>query len=171
MGLDTPLRQANIRVRMPHLFPGFSGIVLGFALFAVVWLIAWVRTDIGPFKMDAQGVKGDFEKLLAFYQRCGELLVGIASVSIVLLISSSAFKQGGLPWRFASSLFLLALSVIYVSLFMVLMTLDYEHYRHQSNSYTRFKYTRNQALGFASVLCFCAGYLWLIIVVTEYSGS
>src|SRR5260370_13737160 len=154
---------------MPHLFPGFSGIVLGYVSFLVVWLIGYLRTDSGPFSIDAQGVKSDFEKLLPFYQRCGEILVGMASGSIVLLISAAAFRQGHLSWQFASPLFLLALTVIYVFLFMVLMTLNYEHYRHQPNSYTRFKYTRNQALGFASMLCFFAGYLWLIVIMTNYS--
>lgn len=156
---------------MPHLFPGFSGIVLGLAILMVVWLVVCLLTKGESFNIDPQGEKGAFERILSFYQRCGEVLVGLASGSIVLLISSSAFKQGHLPWRFSSPLFLLALTVAYALLFMVLMTLNYEQHRHHpdSNTYTRFKYTRNQALGFASIICFFAGYLWLIIVVTNFA--
>jgi hypothetical protein len=33
--------------------------------------------------------------------------------------------------------------------------------------YTRFKYTRNLALGYGSLFCFCIGYAWLIFIVTH----
>jgi len=29
-----------------------------------------------------------------------------------------------------------------------------------------FKYTRNQALGFSALLCFCISYIWLIAAAT-----
>jgi len=140
-------------------------------MFVIAWIVVCLRTDKGPFSIDAQGEKDSFENILALYHRCGELLLGLASGSLVVLISSSAFKNGHLPWQFASPLFLLALTVIYVFLFMVLMTLNYEHYKHDHSSYTRFKYTRNQALGFASMSCFFVGYVWLIIVVTNGAGG
>jgi len=74
-----------------------------------------------------------------------------------------------LPWFFASPLFLLAFSIIYGILFMVFVIFDYEAYRHHpdSQSYTRLKYTKNQALGFSGLFCFCVGYAWLIITVTR----
>jgi len=52
---------------------------------------------------------------------------------------------------------------------MVLEVFNYEAYRHHPDkkTYTRFKYARNHALGFGALICFCAGYLWLIVIVTR----
>ncbi len=95
-------------------------------------------------------------------------MIGLASGSVVLLIGSSAFRASAhLPESFASPLFLLVLSIVYGIVFMVCLTLNYEQYRHRGNSYSRFKYTRNQALGFGGLVCFCSGYGWLIFVVTR----
>ena len=71
---------------------------------------------------------------------------------------------------FASPLFLVAMSIIYGVLFMILLALDYEHHLHHPNdpqSYTRFKYTRNQSLGFGALVCFCISYIWLIAAATK----
>lgn len=58
---------------------------------------------------------------------------------------------------------------MYGILFMVLEVFNYEAYRHHPDkkTYTRFKYARNHALGFGALICFCAGYLWLIVIVTR----
>jgi len=154
---------------MPHLFSGLSGIFTGLATLAIVSLIAWVMTKGTAFDFDAQGEKGSFEKLLPVYLRLAEFILGLAGGSIVLLVGSSAFHAAGrLPWVFASPLFTLALSIIYGILFMVFLITDYEDYRHHpsSGSYTRFKYVRNRALGFSGLICFCVGYVWLIVIVT-----
>jgi len=68
---------------------------------------------------------------------------------------------------FASPLFLVAMSIIYGVLFMILLALNYEHHLHHPDSYTRFQYTRNQSLGFGSLVCFCISYMWLIAVATK----
>jgi len=97
-----------------------------------------------------------------------EAKVGLASGSIVLLVGSSALRSTGhLPASFASPLSLLTFSVLYGVFFMAFEMLNYESYRHGPKNYTRFKYSRNLALGFACLLCFCVGYLWLILLVTE----
>ncbi len=136
-----------------------------------MWLVVCMSTQqFTAFAFDAQGEKGAFEKLLPIYLRVAEFVLGLAAGSIVLLVGSSAFHAGGhLPWYFASPLMLLALCIIYGILFMVFLIFDYESYRHHPNSdtYTRFKYTRNQALGFGALICFCVGYLWLVITVTH----
>jgi hypothetical protein len=145
--------------------------MVGTSTLIVTWLIVCLRTAHAPsFEFDAQGEKGAFEKLLPIYLRLAEFILGLAAGSIVLLVGSSAFHSGGrLPWFFASPLFMLALSIIYGILFMVFLIFDYEGYRHHpgSGSYSRFKYTRNQALGFGALVCFSIGYLWLVIVVTR----
>jgi hypothetical protein len=155
---------------MPHLFVGFSGLFAGVLIFTLVWLVVCLRTEGTSFNFDALGEKGAFEKLLPIYLRIAEFIIGLASGSVVLLISTSAFRTGGkLPWRFASPLFLLTCSIMYGILFMVFEVFNYEAYRHHPDkkNYTRFKYTRNQALGFGALICFCAGYLWLIVIVTR----
>jgi len=149
--------------------PGFYGVVVGVFLFLVTWLLAWLVAEGPALEFDAQGEKGAFEPLLSNYLDVAKFVLGLASGSIVLLVGSVTFHAGGrLPSSFASPLFLLALSIIYGVLFMAFMMLDYEDYRHhpQQNSYTRFKYSRNQAFGFGGLACFCIGYVWLIIIVT-----
>ena len=155
---------------MPHLFSGFTGIFAGLATLVVVWSIARVMTKGRAFNFDAPGEKGSFEKLLPVYLRLAEFTLGLAAGSIVLLVGSSAFHAAGrLPWVFASPLFTLALSIVYGILFMVFLISDYEDDRHHpgSGSYTRFKYVRNRALGFSGLICFCVGYVWLIVIVTR----
>jgi hypothetical protein len=152
------------------MFPGISGIVVGIGSLILVWLVVCLRTPHSfSFDFDSLGEKGTFEKFLPIYLRVAEVMIGIASGSVVLLVGSSAFRAGGrLPWHFASPLFLFGFSIIYGVLFMVLLIFDYEGYRHNtSGSYTRFKYTRNQALGFSALVCFSLGYSWLIVVVTR----
>jgi hypothetical protein len=155
---------------MPRLIPGFSGLLVSTATLGLIWGAVWLQTPDGTFELDPQQEKGAFEKLLPIYLRIAEVVIGLASGSIVLLVGSSAFRAGGrLPWEFASPLFLLSVCVVYGVLFMVFEVLDYETYRHRpiARTYTRHKYVRNQALGFSSLTCFCAGYLWLIVIVTR----
>jgi hypothetical protein len=155
---------------MCHLFAGFSGLVTGVLTFAIVWLAAYWQTKEPWVEFDALGEKGAFERLLPIYLRIAEFIVGLASGSIVLLIGTSAFRIGGkLPWQFASPLFLLTCSILYGILFMVFEVFNYEAYRHHpgQHTYTRFKYVRNQTLGFGALICFCSGYLWLIVIVTR----
>ena len=101
-----------------------------------------------------------------------KFVLGLAAGSIVLLVGSLNFNQstGRSLKPFASPLFLVAMSIIYGVLFMILLALNYEHHLHHPNdprSYTRFKYTRNQSLGFGALLCFCISYIWLIAAATK----
>jgi hypothetical protein len=156
---------------MFHFSPGFTGIAAAVALFVLMWLIACLTTEhASSFDFDALGEKGAFEKLLPIYLHVAEFTIGLAAGSIVLLVGSAALHQTGrLPWVYTSPLFLLAASIIYGVLFMVFLIMDYEAYRHHpdSRTYSRFKYTRNQAFGLGGLACFCIGYVWLIIVVTR----
>ena len=143
---------------------------MGVVLLGFMWLFISKRTP----KAEAFCVErepGQFKEILTFYLQIGGIVVTLASGSLVFLVGSSLFKNGRLSWLLASPLFLLAQTVLYVILFMVFMTLDYEHFKQDRNSYTRPKYVRNQALGFAGVLCFCVGYLWLIFVLTNFSKT
>ena len=99
-------------------------------------------------------------------------VLGLAAGSIVLLVGSLNFNQSGARSlkSFASPLFLVAISIIYGVLFMILLTVNYEYHLHHPNhphSYTRFQYTRNQSLGFGALVCFCISYIWLIAAATK----
>lgn len=157
----------NIPAMIPHLFPGFSGLVAGVVIFAAIWVISYSTKEYDTFNLDPQGRPGAFEPLLAKYIRAAEFLVGLATSSIVLLVGSSAFRASGhLPWVYASPLVLLGFCVIYGILFMVLLVLNYENVQH-GNPHTRLEYSRSEALGFSALSCFCIGYVWLILAVTR----
>jgi hypothetical protein len=155
------------------LFPGFPGVATAAGLFAVTWLITFLKSRGQPVVFDPGGKHGEFGKrLLPMYLDITKFVLGLAAGSIVLLVGSLNFTQAnGRSLRpFASPLFLVAMSIIYGVLFMILLGLNYEHHLHHPNdplSYTRFKYTRNQSLGFGSLLCFCISYIWLIAAATQ----
>jgi heme/copper-type cytochrome/quinol oxidase subunit 3 len=149
-------------------FPGLWGIISGACMFPALWLIAWLVVKGDTFNMDANGKDGAFEPRLSNYLDIAKFVLGLASGSVVLLIGSTTFHDGGirLPPSYASPLFLLVISILWGLLFMVIETLDYEAFQHKSKPYTRGKYSRNTALGFGCLLCFFAGYVWLIVIAT-----
>lgn len=148
---------------MALIFPGFSGLLTGSGVFVGLLSLACQLTPRGNFTFDPKNQKGAFEPRLAVYMRAGEYIVGIATGSIVLLVG--ALRSGGhLPWRYASPLVLLAFTVIYGVLFMVMLAYNYEMFLH-GNAYTWLRYVRNQALGFSALACFCTGYTWLVIAI------
>jgi hypothetical protein len=152
------------------LFPGFPGVATAVGLFVAIWLLIYLRTKGQPVVFDPGNKHGEFGKrLLPMYLDITKFVLGLAAGSIVLLVGSLNFNQSHARslGSFASPLFLVAMSIIYGVLFMILLTLNYEHHLHQPNSYTRFKYTRNQSLGFSSLLCFCISYMWLIAAATK----
>ena len=155
------------------LLPGFPGIATALGLFVVVWLVVWLRTKSAPFNFDPGGVEGEFGKgLLPIYLDITKLMLGIAAGSIVLLVGSSNLVQqssGRSLKSFASPMFMVAMSIIYGVLFMTFLVLRYEHHRHNPapDSYTRLKYSGNQALGFSALACFCIGYAWLVVDATR----
>ncbi len=155
------------------MFPGFLGIAASLGVLAVVWLIVSLRTKGTSFRFDPGGVAGEFGRtLLPMYLDMAKFIMGMAAGSIVLLVGSSNFylQAGSRSLRsFTSPLFVVAMSIVYGVLFMTFLVLNYEHDRHHPdlNSYTRFKYVRNQALGFSSLACFCIGYWWLVFNATR----
>jgi hypothetical protein len=92
---------------MWHPFPGFSGLMLGPALFGAIGACSYFTKIHEAYDLDPQGVKGAFEPFLAKYIRMAEFMIGLATGSIVLLVGSSALHgQGGrLPWFYASRYF------------------------------------------------------------------
>jgi hypothetical protein len=154
------------------LFRGFPGVATAVILFAVIWLVVFLRTKGKTVVFDPATRPGEFGKrLLPMYLDITKFVLGLAAGSIVLLVGSLNFNQPSARSlkAFASPLFLVAMSIIYGVLFMIFLTLNYEHHLHHPNdphSYTCFKYTRNQSLGFGSLVCFCTSYIWLIAAAT-----
>jgi hypothetical protein len=152
------------------LFPGFPGVATAVGLFAAIWLIVYLTGKAEPVVFDPGGKHGEFGKrLLPMYLDITKFVLGLAAGSIVLLVGSVNFNQSNARSLkpYASPLFLVAMSIIYGVLFMILLALNYEHHLHHPNSYTRFQYTRNQSLGFGSLVCFCISYIWLIAAATK----
>jgi hypothetical protein len=111
---------------------GSPGILMGVAIFVVIWSIA-------------------------------KFIMGLAAGGIVLIIGSSALGFAKrLPESYASPLFLLAMSIFYGIVFMPILVLNYEAFKHHTSAYSRMQYVRNQTLGFSALSCFCIGYGWLI---------
>jgi hypothetical protein len=163
-------------------FSGFPGLVAGGLTFLIAWILSWLwlwpNLDVSwwgnfvlnhAYNFEPPDEKGSFEKLLANYLDIAKVTIGLASGSIVLLVGSASFRSTGLlPPSFASPLCLLAISILYSVFFMVFEMLNYEDYRHETGTYSRFKYSRNMGLGFGGLVSFCVGYMWLIFIVTGH---
>jgi hypothetical protein len=155
-------------------FPGFPGLATGLGLFAVIWLTVYLKGKGRPVVFDPVGKHGEFGKtLLPMYLDITKTVLGLSAGSIVLLVGSMNLNQSGghrSLTAFASPLFLVAMTIIYGVLFMILLALSYEHHLHHPNelgAYTLFRYTRNQSLGFSALSCFCISYIWLIAAATK----
>lgn len=146
---------------------GWPGVVAGIGVFVLTWLILEILTPrIGGFTFEP--FEGFFDKILPIYLDIAKFIIGLAAGGIVLVIGSSALgstKQ--LPQGYASPLFLLAVSVLFGIIFMPLLVLNYESFKHNTSEYSRWQYIRNRALGYSSLACFCIGYGWLIWAATR----
>ncbi len=155
------------------LFPGFPGVLTAVGLFGLIWLIVYLKAKGHPVVFDPAGQHGEFcKRLLPMYLDITKFVLGLAAGSIVPLVGAMNFNPSNAHSlkAFASPLFLVAMSIIYGVLFMILLALSYEHHLHHPNdprSYTLFRYTRNQSLGFSALVCFCISYLWLIVAATR----
>jgi hypothetical protein len=108
------------------LFPGFPGIATAVGLLALLWLVIYLKSRGTPVVFDPGGKHGEFGKrLLPMYLDITKFVLGLAAGSIVLLVGSLNFNQSsGRSLRpFASPLFLVAMSIIYGVLFMILLVL------------------------------------------------
>ena len=138
---------------------------MGIAIFVVIWCTALWRTPKGEFSFEP--TDGFFEKILVAYLDIAKFIMGLAAGGIVLIIGSSALGSARrLPESYASPLFLLAMSIFYGIVFMPVLVLNYEAFKHGTSTYSGIRYVRNQTLGFSALTCFCIGYGWLIWAAT-----
>ena len=91
------------------LFPGFPGIATAVGLFALIWLIIYIKGKGTPVVFDPGGKHGEFGKrLLPMYLDITKFVLGLAAGSIVLLVGSLNFNPSNARSlkSFASPLFL-----------------------------------------------------------------
>jgi hypothetical protein len=158
----------SILYGMCHFFPGFSGSLTAALILLIAWVASYFGKKYASYDLDPGGVKGTFEPILARYLRIAEFIVGIDTGSIVLIVGSSALhgQSGHLPWVYASPLILLGCSVVYAVIFMACLIMNDENVRH-GNPHTRARYALSETFGFSSLGCFCAGYIFLVVLVTR----
>jgi cellulose synthase/poly-beta-1,6-N-acetylglucosamine synthase-like glycosyltransferase len=147
---------------MIHFFfaSGVPGCLAALVIFSILYVIACVRIKPMHATFEPRGL-GSFEPILARYTRLSELVISLATGSIVLLGGSSIFRSGGkLPSTYGSPLVLLASSVVFAVLFLALCNYSYEEWQHHNN-YSHHRYRLNVALGFAALIAFAVGYVWL----------
>jgi len=142
--------------------PGVRGCLTGIGIFLVLYVLAWRSINPDNYTFEPHGrPPGSYEPILARYSKLAELIVGLATSSIVLLAGSSVFRSAGkLPKGYGSPLVLLAMSVIWGVLFVGWSNYNYEEWQHH-NTYSHHRYRFSFALGFAGLLCFAVGYVWL----------
>jgi hypothetical protein len=147
-------------------FTGWQGIAVSMVIFSLMWAIVSRGTRGNSFVFER--TPNDFEKLLIVFLDIATFILTLAGGGIVLVISSTALGSAKkLPPNYASPLFLLVMSMFYGILFMPLLALSYEAYKHDGDSYTRVAYIRNQTLAFSALACFCLGYGWLIVAAVR----
>ena len=135
-----------------------------------MWVFCRRNKKSDAYNLGPGGDPKAYEPILARYIRFAEFMVGLATGSIVLIVGSSALHgQGGhLPWFYASPLLLLACSVVYSLAFMAAQLVTMEEVLH-GDPHTAFSYALNETLGYSALLCFLAGYVWLVFAVTNMS--
>jgi hypothetical protein len=104
----------------------------------------------------------DFDPRHGHYMKCGEVLITLASASLIFIPSLhfvSLFVWIGFP------LVLLGFTVVYALCFMGLMTYFYEMFLFDPDNFTAFRSTLIFSLGFGALTCFAFAYFALSIIV------
>jgi hypothetical protein len=151
--------------------PGF---LTGLTIFLLCYGFAWVRVkkpkEGFSYTFEPDRRPGSFEPVIARYTKLAEVIIGLATGSIVLLVGTNGLRNGintKLPSSYGPPLVLLAMSVVFIVTFISLCSYTYEEWQHHKN-YSHHKYRLNVALGFAGLFCFGIGYLWLAFVLVEH---
>lgn len=69
---------------MPHLIPGSGGFMTALGILLFCWVTSYLLTGDTEYTFEPRG-PGSFEPRLANYLRAAELVIGLATASIVLL--------------------------------------------------------------------------------------
>lgn len=146
--------------------PGTMGIMTSVGVFVCLFVGIGASLEDAYYQFSAA-----FEKLLQIYLEIAKFVLGMAAGGIVVVVSATIFRSTepakSLPPRYASPLAVLLLTIFYGVLAMVFLARSWEVWKRDKNSYTRWRYARNQALGFSAIGCFCLGYGWLVMAAVR----
>ena len=145
---------------------GVPGLLTSVGVFFVLYIWQCFAIPSGNYTFEPRG-PGSFEPALLRYSRLTEFIVGLATGSIVLLAGTSIFHSNvRLPPLYGSPLVMLAMSVVWLVLFISCTTFFYEDWLHHPEIYTHRRYRLIVAFGFSGLLSFAVGYLWLGFTLT-----
>jgi hypothetical protein len=111
----------------------------------------------------------DFDPRHGHYMKCGEIIVTLASASIVFL--PSLHFSSTLPWL-GLPMVLLGFTVVYALAFMAFLTYFYEMQLQDPDSFTLYRSCTIFSLGFGGLGCFAVAYFVLsVIIANALSGG
>ncbi|MGO9084458.1 MAG: hypothetical protein ACLQBK_04460 [Candidatus Sulfotelmatobacter sp.] len=115
----------------------------------------------------------DFDPRHGHYMKCGEVLIALASASLVFIpLHSTLLPRTGISGVFLGiSMVLLGFTVVYALLFMALLTYFYEMFLFDPASFKAFRSSLIFTLGFSAFACFAMAYLSLAIVMAKAFSS
>jgi hypothetical protein len=116
----------------------------------------------GETKPSPEGGMVDFDPRHGHYMKLGEVLITLASASLVFIPSlhfSSILPRLGFP------MVLLGFTVVYALGFMAALTYFYEMFLFDPRNFTAFRSSLIFSLGFGAFFCFALAYITLAIIV------
>jgi hypothetical protein len=142
---------------------GVGGLVVSVGAFIVFFIVECFTIPPGSYTFEPPNLgPGSFEPTLNRYQRLTEFIVGLATGSIVLLAGTSIFHADGrLPQLYGPALVLLAMSIVWLVLFISCTTFFYEDWKHHPEIYKHWRYRLIVTFGFSGLVSFALGYLRL----------
>jgi hypothetical protein len=111
----------------------------------------------------------DFDPRHGHYMKCAEVLITLASASLVFIpLHSTLLPRAGISGALLGmSMVLLGLTVVSALLFMGLLTYFYEMFLFNPASFNAFRSSLIFTLGFNAFWCFALAYLALAIVMAK----
>jgi len=112
--------------------------------------------------VEAKQEEVDFDPRHGHYMKCGEVIITLASASLVFI--PSLHFTAVLPWL-GFPMVLLGFTVVYSLAFMGLLTYFYEIQLQNPDSFTAFRSCLIFSLGFGGLGCFAIAYFALSILI------
>jgi hypothetical protein len=131
------------------------------------------RRDVKTGQVIQENEEVDFDPRHGHYMKCAELMITLASASLVFIsLNSTRLPRSGLSGTFLGiSMVLLGVTVVYALLFMALLTYFYEMFLFDPTSFTAFRSSLIFTLGFSAFACFATAYLVLAVVMAKALSS
>lgn len=118
--------------------------------------------DFNTGEVRATDEEVDFDPRHGHYMRCGEIIITLASASLVFL--PSLHFTAALPWL-GLPMVLFGFTVAYTLTFMGLLTYFYEMQLHNPDTFTALRSCLLFSLGFSSLACFAIAYFVFSLLI------